>query len=223
MVLARMIHFFHPARRILSIPSSTLSIIFVTLDIISFAIQLTGGSYATRSDPEAKQMKGIHIYMGGIGLQQFFIFVFLGIAIKFHIDMKKSKLTKPGWSRLMWTLYASLLFVTVCYPSLLPSVPKLNKSQVRIFYRLIEFSAGENSSNPLPVHEIYFYVLEAVPMCLALLAFNVTHPSSILKGPEADLPKLNLWKRRGGFRKIGVDDGEILLESKPPPYRADMA
>jgi len=93
-----------------------MSIIFVTLDIVSFAIQLTGGSYATHSDPIEKQMKGVHIYMGGIALQQFFIFIFLGIAAKFHLDMKKLDLGKggqTGWTRLIWTLYASLGFVTV--------------------------------------------------------------------------------------------------------------
>ena len=116
MVLARMIHYFHPTHRIFSIPASIMSIIFVTLDILSFAIQLVGGSYATRNDPIEKQMKGVHIYMGGIAIQQFFIFVFLTIAVKFHLEMKKLDRgmgSKLGWTRLIWTLYASLVFVTV--------------------------------------------------------------------------------------------------------------
>ena len=117
MVLARMIHYFHPSKEIFNIPAAGLSIVFVTLDIISFIIQLAGGAYANRKDPYEKQMKGVHIYMGGIALQQFFIFIFIAVAIRFHFQMaalqKQRKITKNGWKILLWTLYTSLACVTV--------------------------------------------------------------------------------------------------------------
>lgn len=69
------------------------------------------------AQPE-EQMKAIHIYMGGIGLQQFFIVIFVGIAIKFQLDMRK--LEKSGsvgvdgsWKKLLWAVYAGLGFITV--------------------------------------------------------------------------------------------------------------
>jgi hypothetical protein len=111
-----MIYFFLPSRTVYSIPASVLAIIFVSLDFVSFVIQLTGGSYAGPTAPVAMQMKGVHIYMGGIGLQQFFILIFLGLAIKFHLEMSRlehQQMAKPGWKRLLFTIYGSLAFITV--------------------------------------------------------------------------------------------------------------
>lgn len=116
MLLARMIYFFLPRHMVYSIPASVLAIIFVSLDFVSFVIQLTGGSYAGPTAPVAMQMKGVHIYMGGIGLQQFFILIFLGLAVKFHLEMsrlERQNMAKPGWQRLLFTIYGSLVFITV--------------------------------------------------------------------------------------------------------------
>jgi hypothetical protein len=111
-----MIYFFLPSHMVSSIPASILAIIFVSLDFVSFVIQLTGGSYAGPTAPLAMQMKSVHIYMGGIGLQQFFILIFLGLAIKFHLEMtqlERHKMAKHGWKRLLFTIYGSLAFITV--------------------------------------------------------------------------------------------------------------
>jgi hypothetical protein len=111
-----MIHFYLPTHSIYSIPASVLAIAFVTLDFISFVIQIIGGSYAGPTAPVAQQLKGVHIYMGGIGLQQFFIFIFLALGVKFHREMLAWEYTgsaKQGWKRLLFTLYASLGFITV--------------------------------------------------------------------------------------------------------------
>jgi hypothetical protein len=116
MLLARMIYFFLPSHMVSSIPASVLAIIFVSLDFVSFVIQLTGGSYAGPTAPLAMQMKGVHIYMGGIGLQQFFILIFLGLAIKFHLEMswlEHQNMAKPEWKRLLFTIYGCLAFITV--------------------------------------------------------------------------------------------------------------
>lgn len=118
MVLARMVHFYLPTHSIFSVPAWVLSFAFVSLDFISFIIQLVGGSYAGPTAPAEEQMKGVHIYMGGIGLQQFFIFVFLGLAVKFHLTMARAErmgTAKAGWRRLLWTLYASLAFISVSF------------------------------------------------------------------------------------------------------------
>lgn len=63
-------------------------------------------------------MKGVHIYMGGIGIQQFFIVVFVALAVKFYLEMnelEKSGVVREGWRRLLWTLFGSLGFITVSY------------------------------------------------------------------------------------------------------------
>lgn len=97
----------------------------------------------------------------------------------------------------------------------------INWMQIRIFFRLIEFSDGNTSSNPFPYHEVYFYVLEAVPMCLAILCYNVTHPGTVLQGPEARLPTIRslVFKKRRGRKqqagsggKGGVEMGSNYVE-----------
>ena len=216
MVLGRMIHFFLPSHSVFSIPASTLAIAFVSLDFVSFVVQLIGGSIAGPTSPESQVMKGIHVYMGGIGLQQFFVFVFLGLAAKFHAEilvLDRMGQSKRGWKKLLFSLYASLGFITVELLSHLPpSRRKLTSFQIRILFRLIEFSGGDTSSNPLPFHEAYFYILEAVPMFFAISVFNITHPGSTLIGPESELPSLKetLWRRRRG-RKVVREDGEELV------------
>lgn len=68
---------------------------------------------------QAEQMKGIHIYMGGIGVQQFFIIIFVAIAIKFQLEMRRLQrqgrldvMAKRGWEKLLWVIYAGLIFIT---------------------------------------------------------------------------------------------------------------
>ncbi|KAK6369813.1 uncharacterized protein PV06_01842 [Exophiala oligosperma] len=206
MVLGRLIYFFTPGRSLFSIPASTLAAGFVSLDFVSFVIQLVGGSWASPTASEAKQMQGIHIYMGGIGLQQFFIFIFVGLAIKFQREMTKNEKIRQlhgatsakEWRSLLYALYATLGLITV-----------------RIMFRLIQFSSGGTSSNnPLVSSEACFYILEAVPMVLALLCFNIKHPGSVLVGPESELPGLMATvKARWRKKQTVASVGEILQES----------
>ncbi|KAH1442409.1 hypothetical protein KXW28_001763 [Aspergillus fumigatus] len=183
MVLARMIHFFVPDRRIGIFKPSMLAMIFVVLDLGSFVIQLTGGSMAGAGADHDTMMKGIHIYMGGIGIQEFFIVLFLFIAIQFHRQMlhlnRHGRLVGPKakWRGLLYALYASLLFITV-----------------RIIFRLVEFSSGNDASNPILQHEWYMYVFDAVPMWFAIVVWNVVHPGAIIKGPDAKMPPSPLRK-----------------------------
>ncbi|RHZ52984.1 RTA1 domain-containing protein [Aspergillus thermomutatus] len=183
MVLARMIHFFVPDRRIGIFKPSLLAMIFVILDLGSFVIQLIGGGMAGPGADHDTMMKGIHIYMGGIGIQEFFIVLFLFIAIQFHRQMlhldRQGSLVgvKAKWRGLLYALYASLLFITV-----------------RIIFRLVEFSSGNDASNPIPRHEWYMYVFDAVPMWVAIAVWNVVHPGAIIKGPDARMPPSPLRK-----------------------------
>ncbi|KAK2037404.1 RTA1 domain-containing protein [Colletotrichum somersetense] len=190
MTLGRMIYFFHPSRSLLRIPAPTFAAIFVGLDIISFAVQLAGGSMAGPTAPPAEQMKAIHIYMGGIGLQEFFILIFVGLALKFRLEiqrMEKFHGAQPRpWKPLMWALYFSLSMITI-----------------RIIYRLVEFSSGHGVDNVLITHESYFYVLEALPMFLAIAVFNAVHPAATINGAGSDMPGLLLAIKNGFSRRNG--------------------
>ena len=124
MLFARMVHYFLPSKSLLGIRAGTFGVVFVGLDIFAFVIQLVGGMMAGPNDTQQQMMKGIHIYMGGIGLQEFFIVCFLGLVIRFQLEVgklsgKASPLAGTGgvWDasgrRLLYTLYASLGFITV--------------------------------------------------------------------------------------------------------------
>ncbi|KAL2879730.1 hypothetical protein SGCOL_004772 [Colletotrichum sp. CLE4] len=208
MTLGRMIYFFHPSRSLLRIPAATFAAIFVALDIVSFAVQLTGGSMAGPTAPPAEQMKAIHIYMGGIGLQEFFILIFVALALKSQVELKRMDKLSGQESRslkpLLWALYFSLGMISV-----------------RIVYRLIEFSSGHGIDNVLITHEAYFYVLEALPMLLAIAVFNVVHPSMVMNGPGSDMPGL-FAIMKGGFSRrnrripLGQDPEEQELTRRSP-------
>ena len=125
------------------------------------------------------QKKGLNIYMGGIGMQEGFIVLFLGLVIKFHRDQLQAervgRLTADktaGWKWLICALYACLLTITI-----------------RIIYRLAEFSGGLGASNPLPSNEPVLYVLESTPMWLAILVWNIVHPGRFIHGEDAKMPR----------------------------------
>ncbi|MCJ1414505.1 hypothetical protein MMC32_000832 [Xylographa parallela] len=207
MLLGRMIHFFLPARSLFGIRASMLALCFVAMDIVSFVVQLVGGAMGGTGAPPEQILKGVHIYMGGIGLQEFFIVVFLALAVRFHVQMmgleKRGELRGTGkgrWRWLLGALYASLALISL-----------------RIFFRLIEFSAGTDSSNPLPYHEIYFYAFDAVPMLLALTTMNVVHPGRFLVGPDSELPKMS-WRRKRAAKSMEMEEFDDEKE-----FRGDVA
>jgi hypothetical protein len=148
---------------------------------------------------------GLHIYMGGIGLQECFVLLFIGIVARFHykmlhpdlnstsihaptsssypfnpLDSAESQVTRPApgaWKRAVYPMYASLALITL-----------------RIIFRLVEFSSGVIS--PITQSEVPFYVLEALPMFVALALWNVWHPGKVLVGPDSEFPKLTRAQKR---------------------------
>lgn len=197
MVFARIVHFYAPERRVWVFSPSILALIFVALDIISFIIQLVGGGMAGPGATLESQKKGLDIYMGGIGMQEAFIIMFLGLVIKFHRDMLQVERTgrlatdkTVGWRWLLYALYGCLLSITI-----------------RIVYRLAEFSGGLDHNNPLPSNEPLLYVLESTPMLLAILVWNIVHPGRFIYGTDAKMPPS--WLSRHlccCFRKRRCDD-----------------
>ena len=53
--------------------------------------------------------------------------------------------------------------------------------QIRIIYRLVEFSDGFDTT--LTRHEAFFYCLDSVPMFFGFGLFNIYHPGRVLVGP----------------------------------------
>ncbi|KAK7018502.1 RTA1-domain-containing protein [Favolaschia claudopus] len=176
-LMSRMVYFFVPEKRVGGISARRLSLCFVLLDITAFLMQAGGGSMISSDDPKTALL-GIHIYMGGIGLQQFFVLGFTALVIRFHYKMQRLE-GSTEWKRPLYLMYTSLALITV-----------------RIVYRLIEFSSGVYST--LTMHEAPFYCLEALPMFIALLLWNICHPGQVLVGPDSEFPKKEKKSKRKG-------------------------
>jgi hypothetical protein len=85
---------------------------------------------------------------------------------------------------------------------------------IRIIYRLIEFSAdgSEQSSaaiEALSTQEAWFFVLEAMPMLVALIGFGVCHPRRGMVGVDATIPRGWLGRKCEGGCCGGRDKGRM--------------
>lgn len=145
---------------------------------------------------DAKVMDaGKKIYMTGVGVQEFFILLFSGLIVKFHVDALR--LERQGllttaygkraqmWKWLTYSLYAVLVLITM-----------------RIIFRLVEFSGGvDPENNSLPFEEGYALGLDAFPMALALLILAVIHPGLVLRGEGSEFPSRKERKAEKKERK----------------------
>lgn len=119
-----MVHFYLPSFSVLGVKLYNLTLWFVFADIACFVVQLIGGAQATNAAPPDQALRGIRTYMAGISLQETFIIVFVGFAAAFHMRLLNSEKTgqfertgKKNWRRLLYTIYLSLLLITVCTPT----------------------------------------------------------------------------------------------------------
>jgi hypothetical protein len=158
----------------------------------SFLTQLVGGVMIQPGGDQASVMRGIHIYMGGIGIQELFILIFTSVAIKFHLEMRKQERSladstnriidgRPrSWRMLLYVLYASLVLITI-----------------RIIFRMIEFASGmEPEHNPIPFHEAYQLALDALPMLAACVLMNIVHPGRVLRGEGSEFKRLTRAEKK---------------------------
>lgn len=76
MIVARLVHFAIPQRRVAGISAQWLAKIFVILDVMCFIIQAAGGGMLASDDADTSEL-GQHTYMVGIGIQLGCVAVFL--------------------------------------------------------------------------------------------------------------------------------------------------
>ncbi|GAA92998.1 hypothetical protein ASPFODRAFT_55255 [Aspergillus luchuensis CBS 106.47] len=199
MTLGRLIYFFIPDQKLAGITARRYGRLFVWLDIFAFLVQLGGAAITTQTDvPTSTIMLGVHIYMGGIGLQELFILIFTGLIIHLHqklIHLERAGILSPDgmagmgiatsrnkpmpWRWLFYVMYTALGMITI-----------------RIIFRLCQYAQGTDPSNPVLTHEAYEYVFDAVPMFIALVLLNVVHPGRVLQGPESEFPRVSRAEKK---------------------------
>lgn len=159
--------------------------IFICCDVISIVIQAAGGGIAGVSLQEGESTEGgTHVMVAGLAFQVFSMTVFIVLFLDFlysvmvkakkagndasfnprYADIRSRKLFR--WFPL--GLGASVLFI-----------------YVRCIYRVAELSEGW--SGHLIVHEIYFMILDALMMCLAIIIMIPFHPGFVF-GRDAYIP-----------------------------------
>ena len=88
MVFGRMVWNFVEVRRVWSFKAWHFGLSFVLLDILAFVIQAYGAASAAGDVPIDQVLKGLHIYMGGVALQLFFILLFSVFAVKLFFMLR---------------------------------------------------------------------------------------------------------------------------------------
>ncbi|KAM0141532.1 hypothetical protein ACHAO1_001720 [Botrytis cinerea] len=174
MVMGRMIWNYAIEAKIWKITAWRFGLYFVILDVAALLIQIYGAATAASDNASADEtLQGLHVYMVGVGIQQFFIFVFLFFAFKFHQTLRSQSrqnvyTSRQAWS-LLYALYAVILLITI-----------------RIIFRLVEYSQGLKSS--IPNHEAFQYSLDSVAMLFALVILNIFHPGRIMADSDSSIP-----------------------------------
>ncbi|KUL89241.1 hypothetical protein ZTR_03691 [Talaromyces verruculosus] len=165
--------------------------IFVTSDILSFLTQASGSGLASSNDwTGSTKDAGIGVLIFGLGLQLVTFLLFLVLVIWYDVRVAPTKSSGRDEVRSVLTgIYIAGFFITVSKPSTGALKRKqsneiTDRQQVRLIYRLIEFSMGIGTYTWN--HEWPLYVLEAVPMLLAMITLGWYHPARCL--PEG-LPK----------------------------------
>ncbi|KAJ4295259.1 hypothetical protein N0V90_007270 [Kalmusia sp. IMI 367209] len=202
MTAGRLIWTYHPDKKVWGFKAISLGKYFVWLDIFSFIVQAVGGVMLSPGGGADAMKIGKNIYMTGVGVQQLFILLFFALIVRFQVAVQRFEAGGIGWLGKRWqwvtyALYAALVLITM-----------------RIIFRLIEFAAGTEVSNPLPYHEKYALALDAFPMTLAILILAVIHPGLALKGPESEFPSR---KERKAEKK------KVKAEKKAEKYERKMA
>ncbi|EGX45288.1 hypothetical protein AOL_s00173g389 [Orbilia oligospora ATCC 24927] len=147
------------------IPPKLYLWIFVSIDIISLAIQAAGGGIASSASnkPGGDPSTGSNIMVGGVIFQMASITVFCCFYGAFLWKARNVQLEKS----IMRLTYATILSVTCIY--------------IRSIYRTIELLEGWDGY--LITTERFFIALDGVMMAIAVIIYNFVHPAILLPSP----------------------------------------
>jgi hypothetical protein len=165
MVLGRIIRLVDGERHSL-IRASLLTKIFVGGDVLSFLTQSAGGGLLSNAKTTSSVNLGQNIITAGLGIQVAFFGFFVVVAMVFHRRIQKSPTARSSSTTIPWQRHLIVLY-TACLLILVRSV-----------FRIAEYVMGQDSV--LLSHEIYIYIFDATLMFLAMIVFNVYHPSAII-------------------------------------------
>jgi hypothetical protein len=122
MTFARMVLYWHPEGKVAGLRAAVIAKWFVIADVLSFIVQGVGGLMASPDAGADVVRIGLNIYLAGLGVQEFFILVFLGFMVAFQRQCGQARSFdgKPNWKPLQYGLYVVLVCITVSPPFAMP-------------------------------------------------------------------------------------------------------
>ncbi|KAG2140297.1 RTA1 like protein-domain-containing protein [Suillus cothurnatus] len=148
---------------------------FVISDITTFLIQGGGGGLEA-STKQTSQKLGSDILLAGLVLQTLsFAFFMILVARAWHGVLRDGfVLRQEPWGPIIWLL----MFSSTAY-------------MVRCIYRVIEL--GQGNGGYLVTHEIYFYLLDSLPLLIGICTYIIYWPTRYLE--ESAKPTNDMTER----------------------------
>ncbi|KAG7096893.1 hypothetical protein E1B28_004299 [Marasmius oreades] len=148
-----------------------ITLVFVSSDVMTFLIQAAGGGTTTANDPDLI-MIGSRIFLAGLALQlaSFVVFSMIYIIFLYRVRFHEPTAWQMDASQKWyddWRALAAALFVS-CIGILVRSV-----------YRTVELSEGFGGH--LSTTESYFYLLDTLPLFVAIVVYMPFWPGRFIK------------------------------------------
>ncbi|KIJ67542.1 hypothetical protein HYDPIDRAFT_186269 [Hydnomerulius pinastri MD-312] len=143
---------------------------FVISDVTTFLIQASGGVLQASSNASMAK-NGVYILLGGLVLQTISFALYMLLAFHAYSLIKKDGITPQHepWG----TILSTLTFTSICF---------MVGQRIRCIYRVIEFAQGNGGY--LMTHEVFFYILDPLPLLLGIAIYIFYWPSKYLVGKE---------------------------------------
>jgi hypothetical protein len=168
--------------RIYGMSTRKLTRIFISCDIVSFLIQVSGSGIASSDNWEGNMATvGQDTLIVGLATQLATFLFFMAILRRFHQLANTERRANPpkGWRKVLLAVYVSSVLIIVSQKSIrFYRLWRLTRFQIRCIFRLIEFALGIDGY-PF-THEWMSYVFESLPMIPAIAIFCVYHPAKYL-------------------------------------------
>ncbi|KAF4760776.1 hypothetical protein N7455_001065 [Penicillium solitum] len=143
-----------------------LTKIFVTGDVMSFLLQGAGGGIQSSGSLDGMK-SGERIIIVGLFVQIVFFGFFIIVAGLFDWKLRKYPIPRAFDRGIPWRKHLNILYAT----SLL--------ILVRSLFRLAEYIQGNKGY--LLRHEVYLYIFDSLLIFIAMVIFNIAHPSEITR------------------------------------------
>ena len=188
MILARLILSIHSAHLSI-VPVRWMTRVFVTFDVVSFALQGGGGGIQAAGTLELFEI-GEKVIIAGLFVQIVVFSFFVVTAASFH---KRRLSAGPAPGSVPWRRHLTVLYVVSAI------------ILVRSIFRVVEYLQGNNGY--LISHEIFLYIFDAILMAAVMAIFLVWYVDDLV--PSQGL------KRGSGRELIPSSGSDMEMGSRP--------